>query len=76
MPIFEYKCGKCGTTFEKLLRSSDNSSVTCPKCGGNEVQRLMSTFACNCGGGSGSNSGFASSGGCGSCRGGSCSTCH
>jgi putative FmdB family regulatory protein len=74
MPIFEFKCRKCGAKFEELLRSSDSSSVTCPDCGSSEIKRLMSTFACS--GGSGFKTSIAGSGGCGSCSGGSCSTCH
>ncbi|HXL05185.1 MAG: zinc ribbon domain-containing protein [Firmicutes bacterium] len=74
MPIFEFKCKKCGAKFEELLRSSDTSNVTCPNCGTDEIKRLLSTFAYS--GGSGIKTSAASSGGCGSCSGGSCSTCH
>jgi len=75
MPIYEFECRKCGAKFEELLRSSDSSGVTCPKCGTNKIKRLMSTFAAYSGGG-GMKTGIAGSGGCGSCSGGSCSTCH
>ncbi|NLJ60752.1 MAG: zinc ribbon domain-containing protein [Firmicutes bacterium] len=74
MPIFEFKCRECGTKFEELLRSCDDSNVTCPNCKSNEVKRLISTFAYS--GGSGFKTGVAGSGGCGTCSGGSCSTCH
>ena len=67
MPIFEFRCKKCNTTFEELLRSSDSSNVTCPNCGGSEIKRLISTFACTGNGGSCSRTGIAGSGGCGSC---------
>jgi len=46
MPMYEYRCGKCGEKFSALVRSpSTASSPACPSCGGCEVNRLMSTFA-------------------------------
>lgn len=32
MPIYEFKCNKCKSTFEQLTKESDNIS-TCPVCG-------------------------------------------
>ena len=43
MPVYEYKCGKCGHIFERLLFHGDEP-VHCPKCEG-EVQKLMSPFS-------------------------------
>jgi putative FmdB family regulatory protein len=43
MPVYEYKCDQCGSTFERLLMHSDEE-VSCP-AGHSEVQRLMSTFS-------------------------------
>lgn len=40
MPIYEYKCDKCGK-FEKMQRMSDAPLTTCPKCGG-PVKKLIS----------------------------------
>ena len=40
MPIFEYRCQACETSFEKLLRSSDK--VDCPACGSRRVEKLIS----------------------------------
>ncbi|HHY17631.1 MAG TPA: zinc ribbon domain-containing protein [Firmicutes bacterium] len=40
MPIYEYKCDKCGK-FEKLQRMSDAPLTTCPQCGG-PVKKLIS----------------------------------
>lgn len=46
MPIFDYKCCKCGASFEELLRArEDDSVVRCPKCGADEVERQVSLFA-------------------------------
>ncbi|MBF0111712.1 MAG: zinc ribbon domain-containing protein [Desulfamplus sp.] len=40
MPIYEYKCKKCGKTFEKLVIGSDTPS--CPSCSSSELDKLMS----------------------------------
>lgn len=66
MPMYEFVCDQCGKKFEELCRSSD-TEVKCPQCGSTRVTRQFSAFACK-GGGAG--------GGCSSCSGGSCSTCH
>ena len=45
VPIYEYRCSKCGTDFE-LMRSISgmNEPASCPKCGA-EAERLVSVFA-------------------------------
>ncbi|MGA2225845.1 MAG: FmdB family zinc ribbon protein [Syntrophobacteraceae bacterium] len=43
MPLYEYKCTKCGNTFEQLVLGEDEPT-TCPKCYGG-VQKLMSGFS-------------------------------
>ncbi len=40
MPIYEYRCDECGTTFDKLIRSS--SAITCPQCGSASLEKLLS----------------------------------
>ena len=75
MPIYEFKCGKCGD-FEKLVFGDDE--VVCPSCGG-AVERVMS--ACNfksAGGGGDLKSATSSTGGssCSGCSATSCATCH
>ncbi len=62
MPIFEYRCKECGTTFEALVFSSNSDEIECEKCGSKETEKLMSTFAST---GMG-NSSPGVSGGCGS----------
>ncbi|MBP5308241.1 MAG: zinc ribbon domain-containing protein [Clostridia bacterium] len=32
MPVYDYKCPKCGTSFEELVKSP-SEAVTCPVCG-------------------------------------------
>jgi putative FmdB family regulatory protein len=34
VPIYEYRCDDCGTSFEVLQRMSDDPLVTCEQCGG------------------------------------------
>jgi putative FmdB family regulatory protein len=34
LPLFEYKCGKCGHLFEKIEKHSASKTKKCPKCGG------------------------------------------
>ena len=34
MPIYEYKCLKCGTVLETLQKISDKPLQKCPKCKG------------------------------------------
>lgn len=41
MPIYEYRCKKCGYVFEVLQKMSDPTPF-CPSCRG-EVERLLST---------------------------------
>ncbi len=40
MPLFDFRCRRCGSTFELLVRSSDVS--TCPDCGTHDVKKLVS----------------------------------
>lgn len=44
MPIFEYKCGKCGNSFEKLIRTS-SEKIECPECGNGKVEKMLSVFS-------------------------------
>jgi putative FmdB family regulatory protein len=41
MPLYEYKCNKCGAVFEKLQKFSDEPVTTHGGCGG-PVERLLS----------------------------------
>lgn len=44
MPIYEYRCEKCGKTFEVIQKFSDAPVETHAECGGH-VERLISTSA-------------------------------
>ena len=43
MPLYEYKCEKCGR-FERIVKFSDPPLAACPTCGG-VVQKLFSSPA-------------------------------
>jgi putative FmdB family regulatory protein len=46
MPIYEYRCKKCGKRFSELtLRASEEVKPTCTRCGSHAADRLMSRFA-------------------------------
>src|ERR1700677_3332747 len=40
MPLFEYKCKKCGHQFEKIQKYSDRMVKKCPDCGGRVEQTI------------------------------------
>ncbi len=65
MPIYEYRCGKCGHCFERIQGSGEaEKKIVCPECGAAKAERIMSSFSC--GGGKGIEAGGAPAGGCGS----------
>ncbi len=65
MPIYEYRCTDCGSSFSKLQRvGASAEGVTCPQCGSERIERLLSTFASGS-----SSSGAGATGGSGSCSG-------
>ncbi len=41
MPIYEYRCGKCGFQKEFLRRMSDAPLTSCPKCGKRSFKKLV-----------------------------------
>lgn len=77
MPIFEYRCGKCGHEFEELVFGQ--AAPACPKCKAPKAEKLMSCCRHkNAGGGADFGSmpsAPSSGGGCAGCSGGSCATC-
>jgi putative FmdB family regulatory protein len=44
MPIYEYRCAKCGHRFEHLARTLADTAKTCPKCGARKPEKQLSTF--------------------------------
>lgn len=45
MPIYEYVCEACEIRFEELVSSFESPAPPCPKCGGPDAQRVLSTFS-------------------------------
>jgi putative FmdB family regulatory protein len=41
MPLYEYKCQKCGHVFELLQKANEQLQVKCIKCG-NPVKKILS----------------------------------
>jgi putative FmdB family regulatory protein len=41
MPIYSYKCEKCGEVFDKLVKPGSNGSVPCIHCN-SETRRIFS----------------------------------
>jgi putative FmdB family regulatory protein len=42
MPLYEYRCEACGHEFELLV--SAGRTPTCSNCGGEQLERLLSSF--------------------------------
>jgi putative FmdB family regulatory protein len=46
MPIYEYGCRDCNARFQKLVMGfRDPSGLACPRCGSEQVGRMVSLFA-------------------------------
>jgi len=45
MPIFDYKCKKCGKKVELIvLSSSEKGELKCPHCGSADIEKMFSSF--------------------------------
>jgi len=46
MPIYEYRCKHCEERFEQLVPlRAEHPPVTCPRCGTQEIGKLLSAFS-------------------------------
>ena len=45
MPLYEYRCEACGSTFEKIVKFSDPPLEVCQKCGKGPITKLVSSPA-------------------------------
>jgi putative FmdB family regulatory protein len=46
MPIYEYRCERCGKIFEEFeYAASDGKGRECPSCGSKETKRVISSFS-------------------------------
>lgn len=54
MPLYDYKCNKCQTIFDVLLKLKDiDKEMNCPECDSKDVVKLISKnihTKWNCGG--------------------------
>jgi len=67
MPIYVYRCGKCGEKFELLIGiTRDKEELKCKKCNSKEIEKIPSGFS------AGSSYGFRDSCSAGSCPSGTC----
>ena len=72
MPLYEYHCNDCQTTFEALRSMSKaDTPIQCKNCQSGQTSRVLSLFAAHVKGGSSSAALSGGSGGCG----GSCTGC-
>ena len=44
MPLYEYKCSACGSSFEVLQKVNEPRLKQCPKCGG-QLKKVLSAPA-------------------------------
>jgi len=45
MPIFDYRCKKCGHVFDALQKLGEDPLKKCPACGKAALEKLVSTPA-------------------------------
>ena len=45
MPIFEYRCRKCGQVMEFLEARDSRETHVCKRCGSRDTEKILSTFA-------------------------------
>jgi putative FmdB family regulatory protein len=76
MPIYEFRCPKCGEVFEELVLGKEGH-VPCPCCGSPKSEKLLSCCTFKSAGAGPSMGSAGSSGGssCSGCSGKSCATC-
>ena len=49
MPMFEYRCAKCGHVTAFLEKPNARQRHKCEKCGSQDTKKLFSTFAAKSG---------------------------
>lgn len=47
MPVYEFRCAKCGTLYEVTCRWVERArKAVCPKCGSDKAKPVITAFAC------------------------------
>jgi len=44
MPLYEYRCRKCGRVMEVLEQAGAKQKHVCTKCGSRQMEKMISTF--------------------------------
>lgn len=57
MPIYDFRCKKCGQKFTVMTGMNERDKVTCPECKAGDVEQLISGCSVRTGG-SGTDGGF------------------
>ena len=42
MPIYEYRCRKCGAASEFLVGLGEDEPIACTRCGSSDMERILS----------------------------------
>ncbi|MFP4502117.1 MAG: FmdB family zinc ribbon protein [Candidatus Hydrogenedentota bacterium] len=63
MPLFNFRCKKCGHVMEVLQRGTPTDQLTCEVCGAKDLDKLMCSFRVG-GGGTGSSENACPTGTC------------
>lgn len=50
MPIYDYKCAKCGHRFSQMASIDERKNVSCPQCQSKKVVQLITGCSINTGG--------------------------
>jgi len=52
MPVYEYRCKKCGHVTSFLEKAGSRRAHICKECGSKSTEKVFSTFAAKAGGAS------------------------
>ena len=52
MPLYEYRCKKCGRVSEFLEQADSNKKHSCEHCGSRNMEKLFSAFSARASSGS------------------------
>jgi putative FmdB family regulatory protein len=44
MPIYDYRCRRCGEVHEVFAQKTDAAPAKCPSCGAEDLEKLLSSF--------------------------------
>lgn len=63
MPIYEYECEHCSTTFETIVSINSTDDVSCKNCGSTDTRKLISASSMKVGSKSSDSTGCVPRGG-------------